>query len=237
VIAYDAATGEPVWFSKGKPLWEGPAKESDGKITLASYAAPRIERIGDTDHLLVFDGEGLKGYDPVGGELLWSFGPWTSQPKVNAAQPIVQGDRVFISTGYTIGSVLLDVTRIDGEWKAKPVWTNKNEFKLKFNDAVLHDGYVYGLDEGILACYEFDTGKKMWKKGRYGYGQVILLGGTLVVLAEDGSLAAVKASPEEFEEVARVEVLDGKTWNHPSYSRGMLFVRNDREAACLDLRP
>lgn len=237
VIAYEATSGSPAWFSKGKPIWETPTKEADGKATMASYAAPRIETIGGAPHLLILDGEGLKGYDPTTGELLWSYGPWTNQPKVNAAQPIVHEDRVCISSGYTVGSALIEVKRDGDQWKATEVWRDKNEFKLKFNDAVLYDGHLYGLDEGILACYEFDTGKRKWKKGRYGYGQVILLGDTLVILAEDGTLAAVKATPDEFEEIARVPVLDGKTWNHPAWSRGFLYVRNDREGACLDLRP
>lgn len=220
VIAYDAASGEIRWGS-------GNAN--------ASYAAPRIETIEGVPQLLVFDGDGLKSYDPSNGEVLWTFGPWTNQPKVNAAQPIVEGNRVFISSGYTIGSVLLRVEATDEGWKVSEVWRNDSKFKLKFNDGVLKDGYLYGLDEGILACLEFETGKQQWKKGRYGYGQVILLGETLVVLAEDGTLAAVKATPESFEEVARVPVLDGKTWNHPAYSRGLLFVRNDREAACFEI--
>ncbi|HEX6984545.1 MAG TPA: PQQ-binding-like beta-propeller repeat protein [Planctomycetaceae bacterium] len=222
VIAYDAADGEIVWASGGSP---------------ASYAAPRVETIGGVPHLLVFDGAGLKGYAPATGDVLWSFGPWTNQPKVNAAQPIVQGDRVFLSSGYTVGSALLEVKKSGDGWTVDEVWRNDNEFKLKFNDAVLHDGRLYGLDEGILACYDFATGERRWKKGRYGYGQIVLLGDVLVILAEDGSLAAVKASPEKYEELARVPVLEGKTWNHPAFARGLLYVRNDREAACLDLRP
>lgn len=222
VIAYDAATGDIVWAAGDSP---------------ASYAAPRIETIDGVPHLLVFDADGLKSYDPLTGEILWTFGPWKNQPQVNAAQPIVVGNRVFLSSGYAVGSALLRVGREGDSWTVETVWQNDNEFKLKFNDAVLHDGYLYGLDEGILACYAFDTGERQWKRGRYGYGQIILLGDTLVVLAEDGTLAAVKATPDSFEELARVPVLDGKTWNHPAFARGLLFIRNDRQSACLDLRP
>ena len=220
VIAYDVEKGDIVWTT------------GDGT---ASYASPRIETIDGTPMLLVLDAESLKGIHPSTGKQLWSFGPWTNQPKVNAAQPVVQGDKIFLSSGYTIGSVLLQVSQKDDEWTVKEVWRNNNEFKLKFNDAVYRDGYLYGLDEGILACYEFESGERQWKKGRYGYGQVVLLGDTLVILAEDGSLAAVSATPKEFAELARVPVLEGKTWNHPAFTRGKLFVRNDREAACLDI--
>ncbi|MGC1273794.1 MAG: PQQ-binding-like beta-propeller repeat protein [Planctomycetaceae bacterium] len=222
VIAYDAAAGDVVWAAGDSP---------------ASYAAPRVETIDGVPHLLVFDGDGLKSYDPETGDVLWTFGPWTNQPKVNAAQPIVVGNQVFLSSGYTIGSALLEIVKDGDSWNVETVWRNDNKFKLKFNDAVLHDGYLYGVDEGILACYAFKTGERQWKRGRYGYGQIVLLGETLVILAEDGTLAAVKASPEKYEELARVPVLEGKTWNHPAFARGFLYVRNDREAACLDLRP
>lgn len=222
VIAYTAATGDVVWAAGDSP---------------ASYAAPRVEMIGDVPHLLVFDGDGLKSYDPATGNVLWTFGPWTNQPKVNAAQPIVVDNRVFLSSGYTIGSALLEVERDGDRWNVETVWRNDNKFKLKFNDAVLHDGYLYGIDEGVLACYAFESGERQWKKGRYGYGQIVLLGDTLVILAEDGTLAAVQASPTSYQELARVPVLEGKTWNHPAYARGFLYIRNDRQAACLDLRP
>lgn len=220
VIAYDIENGDIVWAA------------GDGT---ASYASPRVEMIGGVPQLLVLDADSLKGFDPASGELLWTFGPWTNQPKVNAAQPIVRDDRIFLSAGYTIGSVLLQVSLENEKWTVEEVWRNDNEFKLKFNDAVYHDRYLYGLDEGILACYAFDTGQRQWKNGRYGYGQVILLGETLVVLAENGTLAAVPASPEQYEELARVPVLEGKTWNHPAFARGKLFLRNDREAACVDI--
>ena len=222
VIAYDAATGEMLWTASDAP---------------ASYAAPRIETLAGVPQLLVFHGLGLSAFNPQTGAELWSF-DWTNGPLVNASQPIVRGDQVFISSGYGSGSALLDVAQTDDGWKVAEAWRNDNAFKLKFNDGVLSpEGTLYGLDEGILACYDFATGKRHWKNGRYGYGQVVLLGDTLVVLAEDGRLVAVKATAERFEELASFQALEGKTWNHIAYSRGFLYVRNDREAACYDVRP
>lgn len=222
VIAYDAESGEIVWSAGG----EG-----------ASYAAPRVEVIGGVPQLLVVDRKELKAFDPETGDQLWAYGPWKNSASVNASQPIVQGDQVFLSSGYGVGSVLLNVSSSSDGWMVEEAWRNNNEFKLKFNDAVLHDGYLYGLDEGILACYELSSGKRQWKRGRYGYGQLILLGEHLVLLAEDGTLALIPANPERYEEWARIPVLEGKTWNHPIFSNGLLYVRNDREVACLDLRP
>jgi outer membrane protein assembly factor BamB len=101
---------------------------------------------------------------------------------------------------------------------------------------VLRDGVIYGLDEGILAAVDAETGELKWKGGRYGYGQVLLAGDRLIVLTEDGDLALVRASPERHQEITRFPVLEGKTWNVPAMSGGYLLVRNLAEMAAFDLR-
>ena len=103
--------------------------------------------------------------------------------------------------------------------------------KNKFNSSVLHEGHVYGLDEGILTCLDVNTGDRKWKGGRYGYGQVLLASGHLIVLSDSGEIALVKASPTEYTEVARFAALDGKSWNYPAIASGRLFVRNSKEMA------
>jgi outer membrane protein assembly factor BamB len=103
--------------------------------------------------------------------------------------------------------------------------------KNKFNSSVLDNGYVYGLDEGILTCLDVNTGTRKWKGGRYGYGQVILASGHLIVMSDAGELALVKASPDAYTEVAKFAALDGKTWNYPAIAGGRLFVRNGKEMA------
>ncbi|MBI3877826.1 MAG: alcohol dehydrogenase, partial [Verrucomicrobia bacterium] len=79
------------------------------------------------------------------------------------------------------------------------------------------------------------TGERKWKDGRYGYGQLVLASGHLVILCGDGDLALVKATPEKHEELARVPGIKGKTWNHPALADGKLLVRNSVEMACFDL--
>ena len=109
--------------------------------------------------------------------------------------------------------------------------------KNKFTSSVLHQGYIYGLDEAILACLDAATGELKWKAGRYGYGQIMLAGDHLIVLAEDGDIALVRATPEKHEELARFAAISGKTWNHPIIVGGRLIVRNLREMAAFDIRP
>jgi outer membrane protein assembly factor BamB len=108
--------------------------------------------------------------------------------------------------------------------------------KNQFTSSVLHEGFIYGLDEAILACLDAATGDVKWKGGRYGYGQIMLASGHLIVLTEEGDLVLVRATPESHQEVARSPALSGKTWNHPAMSGGYLLVRNINDMAAFDLR-
>jgi outer membrane protein assembly factor BamB len=109
--------------------------------------------------------------------------------------------------------------------------------KNKFTSSVLHEGHVYGLDEAILACLDPSTGELKWKGGRYGYGQLLVASGHLIVLTERGELALVRATPERHEELAKFQAIEGKTWNHPAIADGVLLVRNASEMAAFGIAP
>ena len=100
---------------------------------------------------------------------------------------------------------------------------------------MLYQGYVYGFDEAILACLDPKTGDLKWKGGRYGYGQLLLAGGYLVITTEQGELVLVRATPEGHQELARFQAIEGKTWNIPAIDHGLLLVRNTEEMACFRL--
>ena len=218
VIAYGAETGEIQWSKGDHP---------------ASYSAIRVEELGGQQQLILFDGQGVAGLNPSTGDELWRR-QWQNAPMVNVAQPIVHDGKLFISSGYTLGSLLLDVTEVS-DGAPKDVWVAESRFKLKFNDGVYRDGYVYGLDEGILSCIDASTGKRMWKRGRYGYGQLLLTDNALVVQAEDGRIVIIDVSPEGMKELAEFQALNGKTWNHPVIHDNRLYARNSREAVCFEL--
>ena len=114
---------------------------------------------------------------------------------------------------------------------------DKNTLKNKFNSSVLYQGHAYGLDEAILACIDVRTGERKWKGGRYGFGQLLLAGGHLIVLTEAGEVVLVKATPESHQELARFQALQGKTWNTPAMADGLLLVRNQTEMAAYRIAP
>ena len=122
-----------------------------------------------------------------------------------------------------------------GKFKVQNIWRSTKVLKTKFCNVVIHKNHVYGLSDGILECVELATGRRAWKKGRYGHGQLLGVGDHLLVQMEFGKMALVDATPEEFREVSRFTPLDGKTWNNPTLYGNRLLVRNGLEAACYEL--
>lgn len=221
LMAFDRVTGKLAW-SAGTDV--------------ASYASPQLNVVDGVQQILMFDGVGIAGHDPATGRQLWKH-PWTTSPKVNGAQPFVTAaNQVLVSSGYGVGSILLEVQHRDDAWSVTPVWQSKR-LRLKFNSGVLQGDHVYGLDEGVLACVNVRDASLRWKGGRYGFGQTLLVDKWLLILAESGELVVVKAVPDQFTEVARFQAINGRTWNNPVLWKGLLLVRNGDEAACYDLRP
>jgi outer membrane protein assembly factor BamB len=221
VVAYDRLSGARRWASLGDRQ---------------SYASPMLATLGGVRQLLVVSAERLMGLSVEDGTLLWDYA-WPGPNGINAAQPLVLDDRrVFVSSGYGMGAAMVELTAgADGRFSVREVWRN-NRMKNRFASSVLHEGYIYGLDESILACMDAETGELVWKGGRYGYGQLVLADDRLIVLTEDGDLALVRATPERHDELVRFRVLSGKTWNPPAIDGGFLLVRNLAEMAAFDLR-
>jgi outer membrane protein assembly factor BamB len=123
----------------------------------------------------------------------------------------------------------------DSGWKFDVVWRDSGTLKTKFTSPVVRGAYAYGLSDGILECVRLSDGKRQWKKGRYRQGQVLLVDDVLLVTSESGSIVLVAAEPEEFRELAKLDVIGDVTWNVPALSGDRLLVRNADEAACLRL--
>jgi outer membrane protein assembly factor BamB len=219
VVAYNKLTGAPVWKS-----------QSDA----AAYVSPMLVTLAGRRQILVEMAARVFGLAPEDGSLLWSQS-WDTDMGINVSQPIiVDKNRFFLSSGYGKGAALVEVAGSGKSFAARTVWENIT-MKNKFNSSVLHEGFVYGLDEGILTCVDVNSGARKWKGGRYGYGQVLLASGHLIVMSDTGELALVKASPDGYAEVARFAALEGKTWNYPAIAGGRLFVRNDNQMAAYNI--
>ena len=198
-----------------------------------SYSSPLVEMIGGTRQVLIFS-SALVGHDAATGEVLWEYRWPGGHPHI--AMPLrVSATDWIVSSGYGTGSGRVSVSRdSSGKWSAKQVWRT-NRMKAKFTNLVLHRNHVYGLDDGIMACLDAKTGDLKWKDGKYGHGQVLLVGELLLVMAESGDVVLLDPSQDGLRELTRFTALTGKTWNPPALAGEYLLVRNDKEAACFRL--
>jgi outer membrane protein assembly factor BamB len=220
--AYDAATGTPRWTGGGGGL---------------SYSSPQLVTIDGVEQVVFMSGPGTTSIEPATGKVLWEYawpGGAIVQPGVTEDGDILVNT---ISMNGGLGLRRISVAHESGGWKTSERWTS-NGLKPYFNDFVVHKGHAYGFDGSILSCIDLQDGTRKWKGGRYGNGQLLLLADQdlLLVLSEEGDLALVNATPDQYTEVTRfAEALEGKTWNHPVVVRDVLLVRNDHEMAAFRL--
>ncbi|MSR66025.1 MAG: hypothetical protein EXS24_01460 [Pedosphaera sp.] len=219
LVALHKITGKLIWKSNAERL---------------GYSSPMLVTLAGRRQILLCGSNRALGINPDDGKILWEF-PLTVPYGNNIAQPVLLGDdKIFFSAGYGAGCVAIEILKKGNAFDVSELWRNK-QMKNKFTSSVLWQGHIYGLDEDILVCLDAATGKRKWKDGRYGYGQILLANGLIIVLCGDGDLALVKADAERHHEIARVPALKGKTWSHPAVADGKLLIRNAAEMACYDL--
>jgi outer membrane protein assembly factor BamB len=222
LAAYGVATGDRRWL---------------GPTGGGGYSSPHLATIDGVAQVLLLRGARSTSVAPADGTLLWEH---KSQPGVSILQPALTVDgNVLIAGGDSMGGSgirRLAVVHGPAGWTVEDRWTSRG-LKPYFNDFVVNDGHAFGFDGSILACIDLADGTRKWKGGRYGHGQLILLPeqDLLLVLSEEGELALVRATPDQFTELARFPAIKGKTWNHPVLAGDVLLVRNGEEMAAFRL--
>jgi outer membrane protein assembly factor BamB len=236
--AYHRLTGELVWQSGNYRT---------------GYCSPQLATISGVRQILIFDGHGFAGYALENGAELWRK-PWRTNYDINVAQPIPLGDDCFfISSGYGTGSAVVQISKKNEQWTHRELWRENRVLLSKFSSPVRRGDYIYGLSDGWMECVNVQTGESEWKDKReqnkgaaYGHGQVLLCGDRILVLSEFGELILLEATPDKLTELGRIDALtEGpkptgkggvKSWNYPAFADGKIYVRNEAQMACYDLR-
>jgi outer membrane protein assembly factor BamB len=222
IVAFDTATGTTLWTATSDE---------------PSYSAPIVADINGQHTAVFFTRTGLVAVDPSNGKVLYQY-RWRARmaASVNAATPIVSGDRIFLSAQYGTGAVLLQVA----DNAVKPLWSGDESMSNHYSTSVLKDGYLYGFNGRqefgqSLRCVELATGKVMWNVDGFGAGTLLLAGDTLVITRESGELALAPASPKAFRFNARAQLVKGVVRAYPALANGRYYLRNERELAAFDL--
>jgi outer membrane protein assembly factor BamB len=221
---------------------------------LASYASPVLATINGRRWCFVFARGGLIGFDPANGKVDFHF-PWRADEleSVNASNPVVVGDQVFISETYGPGSALLRVRPggYDVVWSDLDKKRRSKSMQCHWNTPIYHDGYLYGcsgrhFQDAELRCIELATGKVMWSQPRLTRSSLLMVDGHFICLTEEGRLLLLKVNPKQFDLVSELEVrekdatnslLEYPCWAAPILSHGLLYVRGKDRLVCLELIP
>jgi outer membrane protein assembly factor BamB len=206
-IAFDKTSGKVIWSSgTNAPGYSTPVPcFFDGKKAISFFTA-----------------ESIVAVEPETGKELWRQ-PWKTKYAINAADPIIIGDKVFASSGYEFGAGLILIK----EGKPEIVWQNKS-MRSHINSCVYLDGYIYGFDgtagpDAKLKCIDLQTSTNKWTEEGLGSGSLIMANKTLIILGATGELVIAPATPEAFKPLARSQILTGKCWTAPALGQGLLF--------------
>ncbi|HTL58662.1 MAG TPA: PQQ-binding-like beta-propeller repeat protein [Candidatus Limnocylindrales bacterium] len=219
LLAYDLTSGGLLWHAGNRRT---------------SYGSPFLATLSGVRQVLAFNSRYITSHDAGSGHVLWEYQWGRGEPQV-AVPVVVASNQVLFSSGYGIGSELLEIqSGPEGRLSATQVWRSL-KMKAKFASLVQREGFLYGLDDGVLACLDLKDGSQRWKEGRYGHGQGLLVGDVFLLMAENGELVLLQLSPQAPKELHRFRVFNAKTWNPIALSGELLLARNDQEAACVRL--
>ena len=212
----------------GRVVW------SSGK-TFAGYSSPVLFQQNGKDAFVLALADSIAAIRPGDGRILWRY-PWKTAYNVNAADPIISGDKIFISS-YRHGCALLQMKGAGVE----KVYENRH-LNNHLSPGVLINGFVYGIDgdagyAGGVTCLDFATGALKWSDKTIGTGALMAAGDKLIIQGAKGELVIAEASPDAFKPVARAQVLGGKCWTPPVLANGRIYCRNSKgDLVCLDVR-
>jgi len=239
VVALDNKTGAEIWRSPA-PADAG-SRGKDG----AGYASIIISNAAGVKHYVQINGRGAFGVRAEDGKPLWHYNR-VANGTANIPTPLVDGDFVFVSTGYGTGSALLKLVR-DGDG-VKPEEQYFLEGKVLQNHhggMILKDGKIYmghAHNNGFPVCVEMATGKILWGGEQRGPGSgsaaIVMAGDDLIFRYEDGVVAQIAATPAAYQLKSQFKPVfqKGKSWAHPVVVDGLLYLREQEKLMCYDLR-
>jgi outer membrane protein assembly factor BamB len=223
LVAFDKRSGERRWASPARNF---------------SYSSPSSATLAGVPQILCVNEASLTGHAPEDGRILWEV-PWPGRTSgdANCSQAVpLSPARVLVSKGYGGGAMVLELTASEGSLVPREVWHDGRLLRTKLTNVVVHEGHAYGLDDGTLECVELATGAKRWKEGRYGHGQVLLVGELVLLCSEEGEVFLIEPSPEAPDRrLGSFQALAGKSWAHLALRGNLLVLRNAEECAAWEL--
>jgi outer membrane protein assembly factor BamB len=209
LVCFDKRTGKIIWKS-----------QSDE----AAYSSLMLATLAGIKQVVYYSADALMGIDSDSGKLLWRV-PLRTDAKRHAATPIIFDDSIVVNS-QTIGLMCFKIAKDGDALKATQSWANK-QLKINISTPVLVNHFLYSQGVGRnLVCVDATDGKLIWSQEGFGekYSAIIALGKNLLVTTDRGELVIVAADSSKYTALGRMQIC-GKTWNHPAYADGKLYVR------------
>lgn len=219
-------------LKNGEELWKATSEE-------ASYSSPVVTSFGDRPAVIAVTRLQCVAIDPADGSVLFQFPFGKRGPTVNAANPVVQGDKLFLTASYGIGAVYGTFTNTG----FTPAWQSDELISSQYTTPIVHEGYLYGVhgrqDAGYaeLRCLDLKQQKILWSKRLPAYGTLLLADGKLLVTTIDGRLTVVDPNPQEYTVLAtaKVQAATAGGLALPALANGRLYLRDGEVLRCLEL--
>jgi outer membrane protein assembly factor BamB len=223
MVALDKMTGKTVWVSKDL---------SDD----AGYASPIVADVGGVRTIMTFTADAGVGVRASDGKLMWR-NTSAANGTANIATPVYSDGRVFFTSSYGTGAALIGLKASGNEVRAQEIYFTR-DMKNHHGGVVLVNGYIYGFNDSILTCLEFNSGKMVWRDRSVGKGAVTFADGHLYILSENNVVGLVEATPAGYREKGRFSIADQgwPSWAHPVVSGGRLYIRNQGTLTSYDVR-
>jgi prepilin-type processing-associated H-X9-DG protein len=217
----------------GETIWTAKVPQGDG----AHYSSVIAANVGKQRQYIQFLRGGVVGVAAADGEFLWRYND-PANGTANCSTPIYHDGHVFAASSYGVGGGLVKLTKDGDKVKAEEVYFTKH-MKNHHGGMVLLDGYLYGSNEGVLACLNFKTGKVMWEDRHPGKGSIAYADGRLYYRNEGGPIILVEANPKKYVEKGRFNQ-PGRSrqpaWPHPVIANGKLYIRDQDALLCYNVK-
>jgi outer membrane protein assembly factor BamB len=245
VIALDKVTGDEIWKALDDP---------------AQYSSPILIRQAGQPVLVIWTGAGVVGLDPATGAEYWRADMKPKQMPIGIATPVVDGDRLFVSSFFD-GSLMLRLMTdmqsgrpaVEQLWrKVGPDEQHTQGLHCMIGTPILDGKYLYGVDSyGQLRCLDAATGERIWEsqlavpKAHWATIHMVRHADSVWMFNERGELLIGRLSPTGFQEISRAKLIEpttaqldqrgGVCWSHPAFADRHVFARNDQELVCATL--
>jgi outer membrane protein assembly factor BamB len=213
----------------GSVLWKSLSDEP-------GYSSAVLHEAGGIRQAIYFTGERALGIDVQSGKLLWSYDRVANRT-ANIATPIVRGNHVFLSSGYSTGAALLELTPGQNSVAAREVYFTR-DMRNHHATSLLIGDYLYGFSDAILLAMKFDTGQVAWRDRTVGKGSMVFADGRIYLYSEQGVVGLAEPDPAGYKEQGRFQIKPGSlpTWSHPIVANGKLFIREQDNIYAFDVR-